>query len=408
MDVDADSLLIILEQLDFENILAASKVNRYFNHIVNYIFRCRFRAIEINMYTKDWTIMNNVLVTGTAMAEPILKHFGHSILRLSIIFNDDSATNQTQFGHLINSCCSDSMNELKVIACNDDFFDAMQIPFKQTTSISISGVLKKSHHKLELDELFPKMYNLHLNLEWESRPIVRHFSNLIELDIIVAAHHFVELLQMNPQIRKLKCKPLDSTEFLQIVNEHLPNLEQIEIGFSSFKANRGPDIHFENVKKIKISDMRSQFTSEKLTFDRLEEFHLELDSYFDSRDIGDEWIEFLEDNANLTKFTMAKGYVSAESLQRISGILNHLKEASIVCTNATPLDDILTFLNSNANMKRFKLKYTSKYPSINSNATLCSFNEALGHAWNIISNDADWSITILRKDFEGNSIKSIG
>lgn len=333
------------------------------------------------------------------MAEPILKYFGPSISRLSVIFNNDPATNRTRFGHLINSFCSDSLNELKVIAYNDDFFDAMQKPFKQATSLSISGVLKQSHRQFELDELFPAIQRLHLDLEWDSNPIVRHFPHLIELDIVTATHNFVELLQMNPQIRKIKCKPLDSTEFLQIVNEHLPSLEQIEIGFSSFKANKGPNIHFEHVKEIKIIDMRSQFTSDKLTFNQLEEFNLELDSYFDCREIGDEWIGFMADNRNLTKFTIAKGYVNAESLRQISGILNHLEEASLVCTNGIGVENISTFLDSNKNMKRLNLKYTAKYPSINSNATLCSFNEALGHAWNIISNEADWSITILRKDF---------
>lgn len=341
--------------------------------------------------------MNKVLITGIEMAEPIIKYFGPAISRLTIIFNDDPATNHTRFGHLINTFCSDTINELKVIACTDDFFDAMQKPFKQATDISISGTLQKPRHKL--DELFPKMESFHLDLEWDSNPIARYFPNLIELDIITVAHNFVELLKMNPQIRKIKCQPLDSTEFLEIVNEHLPNLEQIEIGFYSFRPNRGPNVYFENVRKVKISDMRSQFIFEKLTFKRLEEFHLELDSYFDFREIGDQWIDFMDDNPNLTKFTMTKGYVNGESLHRMSSILNNLKEASFVCTSGTPLEEISTFLDNNKEMRQLNLKYLTQYPLINSNETLSSFNEALGHAWNIISNDSYGSISIVRKDF---------
>lgn len=332
------------------------------------------------------------------MAEPIIKYLGRSIEKLSIIFNDNSETSQTRFGHLVNIHCSDTLKELKVIQSTDDFFDSMRKPFRQMTDVSITGSFQKSNRTHEFDDLFPAMHHLYLDFDWDSKQIVRHFPHLIELDVMTAAtHNFIPLFKRNPQIRKIKCNPIDTTEFLRIVNDNLPYLQQIDIGLSSFKGDRGPDVHFEHVTEVKMSDMRSKFRADKITFQKLDAFTLELDSYFDGREIGDEWIDFMENNRLLTKFILKKGYINAENLLRISTILSDLREVSFVCSNGTPLETIFAFLANNKNMSKFTFKYKSQYPAINSNDTLLRLNETLGTEWNVVYNDLEWSISLVRQ-----------
>ena len=120
------------------------------------------------------------------MAEPFLRQFGSSMSRLNIIFSDDARANRTHFGHLINSYCSESLSMFKVISCDNDFFDVMLKPFAHVTDVSISGGFKKSHQKLGLNELFPAIRRLHLDLDWDSKVIDHHFHGSIlrsEIDL---------------------------------------------------------------------------------------------------------------------------------------------------------------------------------------------------------------------------------
>lgn len=223
---------------------------------------------------------------------------------------------------------------------------------------------------LRLNHSFPLMQKLEFQWSAPSNssfiehhyPHLKHL-NFLDTDFSRNRAHFEMVLRLNPQLLSFHVNELVDAEFLQFVEQELPNLKVLSLsGFPiDFHDNQHEKIvRFTTVKELSIDLYRNYATFQHipLIFDGLEKIELF------SRQILYKHIEFILQHKELKEIHIPWYALSYEHLMRFVRELPHLVEITtewnprvdgngiigLISRNDTNLQRITIFPNQRENL----------------------------------------------------------
>lgn len=219
VDLNSDVQLLILETLDFDDLLSVSETNKYFLSLAETIFKRRFshKIFEIksvnHRYADD---MNRIYLRDAEETRRALKQFGRWIYKLKVNFVESFEYDQTTkeaISKLINLYCTDTLREIIIYDRHSSFFGQMKKPFKNVESVELVGLFKSiDSDMLHFNEIFPEMKILDLpsTIIKQNEQILQKFPNLIELRVTsyraqnLKENEIEQIRKLNPQIQRLE------------------------------------------------------------------------------------------------------------------------------------------------------------------------------------------------------------
>lgn len=377
MDLNTDCKLLIFKKLELPDLIALSETNTHLLSLAEYIWRCRFAKKSVffpglfSSFTSNSNVSPNrnyIMIDHFPTSTKLLKNFGHLISSLKIsnyYMPKDCAKNIYK---LVNFYCSKTLTEFSISNVLANIFDEFEKPFEKVENVILEGsfdILGNSIHGL--NDLFPAMrcltigaVNIH-NMSW----IDIQFNHLERVQAHVFAHisdtpglvneaEFEKLLKNNPQIRSLNLKYV-SPKLLKIVADRLPYLESLELenyNELDISAEESYNFHFEHMKNFSIK-MSLHSMPNNISFGNLEVFHT---SRFPKP--CRRWIEFIENNKSLKKFSTAT--IKSADILRLSRADLKLNEIYFeCCSEDVEVRNIIDLIENSTELKRIDFKVES-------------------------------------------------
>lgn len=297
-----------------------------------------------------------ITIKNLDVIREILTTFGDMIERIDLSFKEMDATDAKQIVMQINvlhhtietlelkNCKGDVLNEL-----SNTFEKVFHLAFSSSSSDNLQIASKK------LSEIFPNVE--YLNVE-DTRAsdwifIDNALPNLKEFTVDLPKQggdnadetQIAEFLRKNLQITKLVIKH-SSLKLLNEVNEFLKNLEILQLnGLSENYLNyEGEQIHFHNIRYLKIESENDDKIPVRAVFHRLNDFHLQTKDNF-----TDKWFEYLDEhvNPNLVRIHIKSDHLAVKYLLGIPEKYTNLHFIDIKTKSQFVANDILRFLKRN-------------------------------------------------------------
>jgi len=339
-----------------------------------------------------------IKVLGNATPLKFLRIFGPKVLSIIKHCSKNGEFDEhSKINRYINEYCSDSLQAYWLYS-NVDTADAWEKPFKQLTTLFLSGKLANCE-KTNFSEIFPLLTVLGLisdNIPDNQKLMDcfkdHHFPNTKRLTLKGAGKNELKFFELNPQIEELSIigDVIEDLEYLRAVSEKLPNLQyfgaDIDLPDNISEQMRNNLIHFKNVKlcSIRIRMNHLQRASViPIVFDQLEEMHLDT-WYVHEHDV---WTEFLKRHNKLKVFGAPLVYINEQVVKMIVELMPNLIELKVYKLKEIRDDAVTTLINGLKNLKKISLG-TSE-----SNEGNCELlRNSLNSTWQIECNSAYWMI----------------
>lgn len=381
VDLNEDVQILVLENLDFDDLLSFSETSQYFSALAKTIFNRKFSHKFVEMKSESACYPDDagrIYLRDEEKTRRVLGQFSSSIYKLKVNYGESYDLEETiaeAMSKLINLHCADTLTEITINDKYNLFFGQITKPFTSVESVELNGDFKNvSSGVLNFDEIFPAMKILSLSISKLRRinQIFLNFPNFVELRVhfydwyherILGESDFEQILKMNPQIRSLKMHS-PSENVLRIANKLLPNLEILRIEPSWYDEifNSGPKISFKNVKILELkptdNTMHIDGFLEGIEFKNLEELHAML-----LQEVVEFswWISFIEKNKHLKKFHSIEGCVFDNNIVKLTKIKNKsLKDISLTLGWNVEYESLVNLMDENANVQKFHFKFDSK------------------------------------------------
>lgn len=390
--------MLILEELDFTSLLNVAQTNGLFSILATDVFNRKFSNYKIVLknglppiepiessddmhdiilgissdlveffdpfYVKEDDDRPLVAVSNKQieilnfdLSLTVLKYFGHVIRNLEVDYSSMDMDRTKKINQAINKYCSNMLIQYDLQHCNENSMEKLTGPFVNVENVSIGSQLTKStNESLPLDQLFPNIKNLYFDFlsELDESYTDCYMSHLEHLSIGIAKRSseknepkFENLIKRNPHIFSIALDNI-SSKFLSIVNELLPNLQDLTLW--TFEINRR-SIHFENVKTFE-TQIGLYSSPVNITFSKLEELRMSL--YIDGHH---EWIDFFRNHSNLKRLHMKEILQNRMPLpfEELMAELPHLEEMSMRYKPNENVESIIVFLNNHKKLVKFEL-----------------------------------------------------
>lgn len=328
-DLNMDCMLIILEQLDFMDLLSLAQVDKYFSMLAQTVFRRKFANDTIVLYNfvsedqhnKNGIISNalnrlgivekekvyhatlhydgNLQITDFEACLKTLEYFGNSIQKLKL-YSDNTDTKQSVIiSKFIYKYCSDTLIEfeLDIIKGSAPFF--FPKPLKRLEHITIGNYLPRIGRKTPpMNHTFPAIRKLTLNFHNKGSSYLNcYFPHLEHLNIefVRSLDDITNMLSLNPHIQSISYHQ-KSLQSLKKISEILPDLKSLTLG--SFNSNYD-EIYFANVTKFSMKENFYEFGSPKnLHFPKLQEASIFINVF------SENWINFFKEHNQLERIVL--------------------------------------------------------------------------------------------------------
>lgn len=362
-DMNEDCQRNILENLNIHDLLEMSTVNQYYHSLTSDIFRMKFlstrKSFKIHGQKSTdsiTTFSDRIMISDLKLVFKILSRFKSLVPKIEINFEHIDSTQHAKILNKINEICFNDIIELDVQHCKGNAFNGLKKPFTKLEDVRLAGDLDTlKSENLELNELFPSLRHFDVSYLFirDRESIECKLPHLKYLSISFIEHDsFIEsnvknLIKTSKQITSLKFR-FNSPDILKIVNDELPNLENIEfslllnIPFTS-------EVNFKHVKEAKILSSH-HYSLQKFSFEQLEKLDLDI-----LENMGNNWIDLITRSTKLKYLSITKGEVNIDQLSRI-GNLPHLIEANIPCTPEVDVTHIIEFIRNGNNLQKFAWK----------------------------------------------------
>lgn len=158
------------------------------------------------------------------------------------------------------------------------------------------------------------------------------------------------LINKNSNIRSLILRRA-SPKLWKIAADSLSNLEIFEIDRYNSLNYTGESIHYNSVKAFKVNEFSLIHTN--ITFGCLEEF--ESDEILYSK--MERWLQFIEKNKCLKKIQIDTQNIKLRNVDitQLARVTGRLQEASISFAKDIKVESILKLIESNEELKKFRL-----------------------------------------------------
>lgn len=361
-DLNIDCHMLVLEKLDFIDMLAAAEASQVLSYAAAEIYRRTFSKKSIQIITPyaeahDIRIFSDLArVRNNITAARIVKHFGFLISHLEI--KQYSRNNRGGDKHIINDLinyyCCESLTQLSLDINEEDFFEPMRKPFINVKRLSIEGDFKTLNSKfLSFSELFPAINILNLKSPtlFDASCIDSKFNQLQTLAVNMLDYNYPnyiletdikKLILKNPQIRDLTLM-YDSRSFLRFISENLPNLEVLKLAFyDESNSNDEEEIRFENVKIFIMENCLDISAPKNIVFENLEEFET---GYYSTA--GHAWMELVANTNKLKKLRITGSALSRQELEIFVRIPTNITWLSARLAPGIPNECIINLVKNN-------------------------------------------------------------
>lgn len=287
--MNVDCLLMILETMNFSELVNMSQANNHFAILADNVFKRRFAEKTIKLvgpFSKDSSnglteTSDEITFQNYNLALAVLLKFGRRIKHLDINYKHISTDQRQEINELINRQSFQSLVSLALRKLDDTVLQKFQYPFANVQNVTITGELRTSNNASKLRELFPAVRRLNLtdlnvhdvNILDVELPQLKHLT--VEIPILSDMSEAIEKLEKrNPQITELTMYYCTSFDYLQMASQNLPNLESLKVNLEILGDEySGGKIHFPNVKKLATNWGEFDFTK-VIKFDELNELDL--------------------------------------------------------------------------------------------------------------------------------------
>lgn len=279
-----DCILLVLEQLNFVDLLNAAQTNKQISLTAVYVFKQKYSnhefvvtddfvfpveqksfglinvvGIEINLETikktLEWigfggkeedeavnsSIKNEKLIESDASIEIIdykllmntFKCFGNSISKLKYTYEPMRHLQAQHLAQLISNHSSESLVEISFDYCTEDMMKHLTKPLVNVHTVTFEGSFTVSDSALSIDKLFPSIQRLNLDIYYTDTTeyfncFMPHLEHLrwrggVFLDDQFRRHHMPSIAN-NPRIRSIEFHKTTPVH-IQALQSMLPNLE---------------------------------------------------------------------------------------------------------------------------------------------------------------------------------------
>ena len=365
-----DCVFLILERLEFVDLLNMAEINDQFSMLAAVVFRRKFSYLEI-LYEKDYSNSESkaskaqIKIKDSELISNAFKHFGHSIKKFtSIIYDSIKPLQAKLIGQLISNYSSESLTDIEIGYHSAILLEYITKPLINVKYVLFEGNLMNSNAQtIRAKELFPAVR--HLNFFSLSDSGLAYFDyhapNLEQLSIYGFPSRrdspFPGVITKNPQIR---CIDLDTDEpdFVRRMNAQLPQLEILTLARFTLQHE---SIRFENVTTFRTGSFGS--SPKNLLFPRLEKLAIDMKNYNSQK--FHEFLTFLNEHNHLSHLYLYVYKVDDfTEFQKLTANLTNLVEITLMNdqreTDSVSSEIIVDFLRSHDKMQKLNCVNFSK------------------------------------------------
>lgn len=353
-DLNLDVQHLILEQLDFADLLNVTDTNSSLSTVAVDVFQRRHyevfvesvdagRTYDIKEDGKCVSILNFDIILRT------LKQFAGAIQHLTIrssglptVSNDEKTKIAN---HLNNGRSYDSLKYLELGFADNNSFGQFDLLFPEVEELLFffvgNGVSSQS---LSLNQFFPKLRRLSVGVDpdVDHSYLDHHFPTLEHLQLQATKYGWNQhnligaTLEKNLQIRSIEID-IHPFDYAVMVRRYLPNVENLTISSIWLK---GDPVHFEHVKNFRIKTSQVESLG-RLFFNHLESLVINYSSeYFDT------WLQFFKRNSNLSRLSIECFGTGVYKFIELTNELPNLIEMSISAHKLIETADVVQFIEN--------------------------------------------------------------
>lgn len=336
-----------------------AQTNQYFEILSRGVFRRMMssKTIEIMVpFTKGLghpipESDSHITLENYEYIEKTLQIFGHEIKKIDLKFQSSAPDQQNVIHQLIEKCCSKTLISL----ASTNSLTYFTVPFEKVKNVTFVGALKSTGNGLKLNQIFPKLCRLDVHsidlhdcevLDIEFPQLTRFTLTIPLLNDIYS--NIEKFIKKNSQIRYLTFIHCNSFNYIKLINEHLPNLETLQLNLDILSEEyTGPKIHFDRVKNLKMNWGQYDFSG-VVEFDQLlESLELTCD--------GVEGINFATKFENLTRLQLVVREIDDDDILKLSQKLKNLTELTISSLSEIDENTIFQLVEQSKRLENFKL-----------------------------------------------------
>lgn len=419
MDLNVDVQLLILENLNVRDLLSIAKTNDHLAALAGTAFKKQHAGKIVTFFNPFIKYVGDdlhetdeyIYVQHVHSFLAVLKHFGRSILKLSVNHSIGIDLTEAQLilvkkiNGLISSYCADTLLQFEMSNSQETGFDGLTKPFTKVQIIKLRGEFKRTGNSIfTFDELFPAVKRLSLpdvqyinlsfvgwnlsqleHIELQIHPFqpLRFTEGDIE-QIFLNNPEAAEILRRNPQIKSLKLS-CSSRKFLEMMNNILPDLEILDLEYykppSIGTTNK---INFQKVKTFTIYTIFGDSNSipENISFEELTELHTNAND-----ENGNWWIDFMKDNKDLKQLHLDSGCVDSEILEEIISMESNLNEVSLTVCRYVDYKRISEFVRRTEHVRI--IRFLHFHSDVSLDPLSCTLRKKLSNEWKIIQFDRE-------------------
>lgn len=370
-DLNLDVLRLIMEQLDFIDLLNVAEMNSSISVLASDVVRLRYYLF--NVYNPDTLkekfevreVDRNVDIRNTDIILRAMKQFSSVIYYLHISDQRSESNRSTITSELTKGCSYDSLKYFYIWYIENNTFDKLAIAFPEVEMLSLNKITEEvKTQSLPLNQQFPKLRQLSIGSKSDRQfncsflnlhfPFLEQFTMGGVMQLWFEDDQIEAFLKKNPQIRTISLSRISAFDDIGFVHRLLPNVESLTIYYLNIKSD---SVHFDHVKYFKLQDSRP-YTLEKLSFSCLASLEMSLkNGYFNT------WREFFKRNMNLSRLNMKLDDKEMnDKLVEITAELPNLLELSITTYYHVDADVIIQLIGNHPKLNKFEgLIYASGY-----------------------------------------------
>lgn len=389
IELNIDVQLLIFDELNFDDLISMATINSMLHSVASRTFYGKYRDHTVwigegafktrrngrkkfRMWNGPKTIF--IRIEDNELALDCLQYFGSTIQKLYfdnvLVYFDNQIYTQEYSDEVarydvmkdaVNKYTANSLTLLHLSGIAED--DLRQFtPFEKVEELSIYIRNEKPENQFKLNTFVPNVRRLEIrmndyyNYEW----LDCKFSHLehLTVDFVTpstpkGSKQIEAMLRKNSQIRSIEIDHFPPN-YAEVINDLLPYIENLTITSGELTTN-SEMIHFEYVKELKLRLYRPQSIN-KLTFERLESFHMEYSSSYTNFGIEyivPEWLEFFQNHPNLSKLFLYSMKIPEIHLIEIINHFPNLMEIMIQIGNYIDPEIIVGIIESHKNLMKF-------------------------------------------------------
>lgn len=324
-----------------------------------------------------------ITISEPSICLKLLDHFGISVkkLQLEYLSNELLSGKWSEIPNLINKKCSSTLEDIKVINCDEKLFDGIKQEFAQVLNLRIS--CSRLGKCMELGKWFPNLNRLELVHNDRCVQIVSNVPHLSYLAMdtkhsCLSTSNIQTMIKSAPQLQTLSLSGGLDGDLLRFINENSPNLKQLFLWDFHLENNQSGDkIKFKTIETLSISTGMLGFLPNDIPFEfeQLTELRLIADM------LDDVWIDFTIEHQNLIKLklhSILEPEFGDDQMADLANALPKLAELDVVA-NITP-DDLAEFLINCKSLKKIRIK---KFGRTNYDR----YQQLAGRVWSTVLNE---------------------